>query len=95
MRTAKDVYADYEDDVAFIAVDVDPSESVEMINAYAAAQGYTWEMAEHHGDVMSAFGVTGQPSKIIIDGDGVITVRQLGRTLSADGWRDALDAVTA
>ena len=95
MRTAKEVYPDYQDNVAFIAVDIDPSESVATIDSYAADQGYPWEMAAYHADVMADFGVTRQPSKVIIDGNGVITVRQLSRTMRADAWREALDAVTA
>ena len=95
MQTAKNVYPDYQDEVAFIAVDVDPSESEETIISYAERQGYPWEMAVHHGDVMSTFGIRSQPSKVFIDGDGVITLRQLSRTMGEGNWRDALDAVTA
>ena len=95
MQTAKNVYTDYQDEVAFIAVDVDPSESEETIVSYAERQGYPWEMAVHHGDVMSTFGIRSQPSKVFIDGDGVITLRQLSRTMGEGNWREALDAVTA
>ena len=95
MQTVKSVYADYEDEVAFIAVGVDPSESADTIISYAERQGYPWEMAIHHGDVMTTFGIRSQPSKVIIDGDGIITLRQLSRTQNADNWREALDAVTA
>lgn len=94
MQTAKSIYPDYQDEVAFIAVDVDPSESADTIISYAEQQGYPWEMAVHHGDVQSAFGVSRQPSKVFIDGDGVITFRAAGRSNNADQWREALDAVT-
>ena len=79
MQTAKNVYPDYQDEVAFIAVGVDPSESEDTIISYAERQGYPWEMAVHHGDIMSTFGIRSQPSKVFIDGDGVITLRQLSR----------------
>ena len=95
MRTVKDVYPDFQDDVAFIAVDVDPSESAETIDGYAAQQGYPWEMATFHGDVQTDFGVSRQPSKIIIDGDGIITLRGTPGSSSANTWREALEAVTA
>ncbi len=95
MQTAKNVYPDYQDEVAFIAVGVDPSESEDKIISYAERQGYPWEMAVHHGDVMSTFGIRSQPSKVFIDGDGVITLRQLSRTMGEGNWREALDAVTA
>ncbi len=94
MQTAKSVYPDYQDEVAFIAVDVDPDETAETIDRYAAQQGYPWEMAIYHGDVQTAFGVIRQPSKVIIDGDGVITFRAAGRSHNAEQWREALDAVT-
>ena len=94
MQTAKEVYPHYQDQVAFIAVDVDPDETAETIDRYAAQQGYPWEMAIYHGDVQTAFGVIRQPSKVIIDGDGVITLRAAGRSHNADQWREALDAVT-
>ena len=95
MQTAKSVYPDYQDEVGFIAVGIDPSETTDTIISYAERQGYPWEMAVHHGDVQSAFGISRQPSKVIIDGDGVITFRAAGRSNNADQWREALDAVTA
>ncbi len=95
MRTIKDVYPDFQDDVAFIAVDVDPSESAETIDGYAAQQGYTWDMAIHHADVMSDFGISRQPSKVLIDGNGIITLRGTPGSSSANTWREALEAVTA
>lgn len=95
MRTVKDVYSDFQDDVAFIAVDIDPSESAEKIDEYAAQQGYPWEMATYHGDVQTDFGINRQPSKIIIDGDGIITLRGTPGSSSANTWREALEALTA
>ena len=95
MRTIKDVYPDFQDDVAFIAVDVDPSESVATIDDHAAKEGYPWEMAMFHADVQADFGISQQPSKIIIDGNGIITLRGTPGSSSANTWREALEAVTA
>ena len=95
MQTIKNVYPDFQDDVAFIAVDVDPSESAETIDGYASQQGYPWEMAAFHAEVQSDFGISQQPSKIIIDGNGIITLRGTPGSKSANTWREALEAVTA
>ncbi len=95
MRTLKSVYPDYQDDIGFIAVDVDPSEDAEHIATYAAQQAYPWEMATYDGGILVDYAITSQASKIVIDADGIITLRGTYGTLSERAWRDALDAVTA
>ncbi len=95
MRTLKSVYPDYQDQVGFIAVDVDPSEDAERIDAYAAQQEYPWAMAGYHADILTDYGITAQASKVVIGPDGVITLRRIGGALSAESWREALEAVTA
>ena len=93
MRTLKTVYPDYQDDVAFLAVDVDPSEDAELISRYREEQGYPWPMALYDPYIVGEYKITTQASKIVIDSDGVIVFRRGFGTLKEDQWRDALDLV--
>ncbi len=95
MRNLKEVYEDYEDDVAILGIDQDPSESESTIRRYVQSQGYTWDMAAYVGEVVFGYGIIQQAAAVAIDGNGVITYRKGYRdgTISARQWREILDDV--
>ena len=93
MRALKDIYPQYADRVAFIGVDVDPTESAEKISAYASDQGYPWPMAEYDPDILVDYGIRAQASKVMIDGDGVITFRATSSKTPNDKWREVFENV--
>ncbi len=95
MRALKEIYPQYSDQVAFIGVDVDPSESAEKISAYASDQGYPWPMAEYDPDILVDYGIRSQASKVMIGGDGVITFRATSSKTRDDKWHEVFQEVIA
>ena len=72
----KDIYPDYADQVAFYAVGQDPTESLELMEAYRKQQGYPWPIAETGRETLSTLRVLQQSTKIAVDANGVITYRE-------------------
>ena len=89
MRALKEIYPQYSDQVAFIGVDVDPSESAEKISAYP------WPMAEYDPDILVDYGIRSQASKVMIGGDGVITFRATSSKTRDDKWHEVFQEVIA
>ena len=93
MRNLKGIYDDYRDRVTILGIGTDPTEGVRHVRQYADQQGYPWEMAPYVADVLPSYRVTSQSSKVVINGDGVITFRDGYGSLSTRKWREVLDEV--
>ena len=93
MQTLKSVYEDYEDRVTILGIGTDPSEGEGDVRSYSNRHGYPWEMAPYNGNVLLEYRITSQSSKVVIDGNGVITYRGGYGSLSSREWREALDEV--
>lgn len=53
-----------------------------------------FELAPYENDILPAYNIISQSSKVAIDGNGVITYRGgYSRTLSERDWREVLDEV--
>jgi len=72
----KDIYPDYADQVAFYAVGQDPTESLELMEAYRKQQGYPWPIAETAPKTLSTLRVLQLSTKIAVDANGLITYRE-------------------
>ena len=86
----KDIYPDYADQVAFYAVGQDPTESLELMEAYRKQQGYPWPIAETARKTLSTLRVLQQSTKIAVDANGVITYRQ-AHGGGPDDWKPVFD----
>ena len=69
------MYPEFADQVAFYAIGVDPTESLDQLDSYREKQGYPWPMAVPGPRMLSEFRVLNQSTKVAIDGDGIITYR--------------------
>ncbi len=95
MRNLKDVYGDYSDRVAVIAMAFSPFDDESSIRRYASRQGYTWDMAESDARVSNEYGINSHASAVVIDGNGVITFRKgYPSSVSEREWREELDEAT-
>ncbi len=95
MQNLKDVYGDYEDQVAVLAMAFSPFDDESSIRRYAERQGYPWDMAESDARVSNEYGVNSHASAVVIDGSGVITYRKgYPSSVSEREWREVLDEVT-
>ena len=71
----KEIWPDYAGDVPFYAINIDPTDSFENIEAYREKQGYPWPVAQPGAGMLASFKVTSQSTKIAIGSDGVIIYR--------------------
>ena len=91
MRSLKDIYKPYAGRVAFLGIDVDPSESADLIRSYATRQGYAWEMAPWEARIVGDYRVTTQATKIVIDEKGTIVFRAGYGVESPETWKQVLE----
>ncbi|MDA1188497.1 MAG: hypothetical protein O2854_02285 [Chloroflexi bacterium] len=91
MRRLKDVYPEYQDSVAFYAVSIDPTESIEELDSYRAQQEYTWSMATAGRGLLAELNVRVQSTKIAFGSDGIITYRAGYGSGSVDEWTQVFE----
>lgn len=75
MRRLKDIYPQYADRVAFYAVGVDPTESLQELEAFKKEQGYLWSMALPSQNMLADLRVLGRSTKVAFDRRGIIAYR--------------------
>ena len=94
MRALRNLYRDYEGRVAILGIGQDPSEDANDVARYANRLDLPFELAPYENDILPAYNIISQSSKVAIDGNGVITYRGgYSRTLSEHDWREVLDEV--
>ena len=64
--------------VAFLAIDIDDSESLDLVTSYRDTKGIGWPVAYQAADVGSDYNVDAIPTMVVIDGDGVIRFYHTG-----------------
>ena len=89
----KEIYPEYADEVAFYGVGVDPSESIEELEAYSESQGYPWPMAVPEGDMLRELHILVQSSKVAVDRNGVIVYRDGYSQGSDETWRRVFEEI--
>lgn len=95
MQSLKNLYGDYEDRVAVIAIAASPIDDERSIRRYAERQGYTWDMAEFDVGLSNEYGINTHASAVVINGNGVITYRKsYPSSVSRSEWQEVLDEVT-
>ena len=77
-----------------MAIDFDPTESAGEVRAYQEANDFRWAAATTHVDVIRAFRVTSQDTKIGLGSDGVIRFREGYGVLDRIWWEQALSDLT-
>jgi len=75
----------YEGSVDFIAISIDPTDTVDVLQKLAEEKGFTFRTSPGNVDAMMQFRVTAQTAKFAIDGEGNIVYRHDG-ALSEAEW---------
>ena len=75
MRSLSGIYPEYSGSVAFYAVNVDPSTSIEEAAKYSRNQEWTFPVAKPDQDMVRNFNVVKHSVKVAFGGDGVIVYR--------------------
>ena len=93
MRHLKEVYPEYADRVAVLAVDVDPLESTETILSYMKAEGFSWPMTATDVEVVRGYNVTRQAAYVTLDSNGVVLSSVKYGSENAADWRELFEAL--
>lgn len=71
----KEIYPEFTDDVVFISVGVDPTESISELVKHKDQNGHPWTIAKPLGQMIADLKVTSQSTKIAFNSSGIITYR--------------------
>lgn len=91
----KELYPQYQDAVAFYSVSVDPSETIEELQAYRQQQGYPWPVATAGPRMLADLNVRVQSTKLAFGRDGVITYRDGYGKGNDERWRQVFEELAA
>lgn len=87
------VYGDYKDDIEIIALN--PMEDTNIVKGFQAEYGYDFPMAACPASWSNVFGISGYPTSIFIDRNGVICLVESGAITSKRPFVCAFDHFTA
>jgi hypothetical protein len=88
-----DVYPDFEDDVALVAVGFGSSQTVEVLNQQKDQRGYPGVFAEGPDEMVRQFSVRTQSTKFGIGADGLIQFKKGYGAASDADWRARLQGL--
>ncbi len=75
----KEVYEEYGDRIAFIALSADPSDTIEKIGEYRESHGITFPMGRDEGlEITNYIGLTGYPTTVMVDRFGIAVYTHTG-----------------
>ena len=75
--------------MAFYAIGVDPSETIDDLEQQRQREGFPWPVADPQGSMLRDMGVVQQSTKVGIDSRGVIIYRDGFGQGDEDTWRKA------
>ena len=87
-----EVYPEYEDRVDFVAVSVDPTDSVAVLSDLAVEKNFVFATSPGNPQLAVDYSVTKQTAKFAIDSNGNIIERHDG-ALTAAEWRAFFEQV--
>ena len=87
------LYPKYADDVLLLGIDTDAFESADYLAGWGESRGFFWPLTTFNRDVLVSYNVRTQSTKVGIDSDGVIVLRDGYGTNSADEWISWLDTL--
>ena len=88
-----EVYGKYGDRVAFIALSVDPNDTLEAIEAYRKEKGVSFPMGRDEGQELGKYvSAAGIPVSVVVDRFGNAAFCQVGAFLNSNGVERVLEA---
>ncbi len=91
MRSLKNIYPEYADKVDFYAVNVDPTDTFQSLEAFGEREGYPWPIVQPGKGTLANFKVTYQSTKVAFGADGVIVYRAGFGDGDASEWRTVFE----
>ena len=83
----EEAYEEYADRVGVIALSCEPTDTDEVLSAFAAQMGMTFPVARDTPDLSARFGVTGIPTSVVVDRFGTICFVEAGSQPNTDAFR--------
>lgn len=89
----KPIYPEFSDKLKFIAIDLDLTETAEMIAAYQKENGYQWDAAPGSKQIILDYNALQTSTKVAVLRDGKISYRNTGE-IGSEGWRKLFSSFT-
>ncbi len=84
-ESLNEVYPKYEDDVEFIAVSIDPTDTQDVLAELAVEKGFVFKTTPGNPQLATDYNVAEQTTKFAIDAQGNIVNKHVG-VLSTQEW---------
>ena len=88
------MYPEYEEEVAFLAVGVDPSEE-DRIAGFHEDNGFTWITSPGDPTMLVEYGIRAQASKVALDHNGIIVYKPGAGSTGEARWRQLFEELAA
>ncbi len=85
------VYPDYKDELNFVAIGIDPTDTREVMVDLAEEKGFKFPTTWGHPQIMVDFGVESQATTVGVNRDGYITFQKNKTALSEEEYRTLFD----
>ncbi|HKK46406.1 MAG TPA: TlpA disulfide reductase family protein [Balneolaceae bacterium] len=89
------VYPDYKDQLNFIAIGIDPTDTREVMTKLAKEKGFTFPLTWGHPKIMIDFGVESQATTVGINREGKIVFQKNKTALSEKEYRKLFDQLVS
>jgi len=80
----EEAYKQYQDQIEIIALSSEPTDTHDVLAAFVAEMGLTFKVGQDTPNLSAKFGVTGIPTSVIVDRNGVICYIESGAVTSTD-----------
>lgn len=87
----EEAYQQYQDKIEIIALSSEPTDTADVLASFVAEMGLTFKVAQDTPNLSTKFGVTGIPTSVIVDRNGVICYIESGAVTSTDVFARLFD----
>jgi alkyl hydroperoxide reductase subunit AhpC len=91
LHELKEIYPEFSNDIEFITIGVDPTESIETLAQYKHQIGQPWPIAKPIGSMISDLKILSQSAKVAFNSNGIITYRDGYGKGNRTVWREWME----
>lgn len=90
-----ELYPEYKDDLNFVSISIDPTDTKEVISNLVEEEGITYPSTWGHPDIMVDFGVKAQATTVGINREGYIEFVKSNTALSKEEYKALFDELVS
>ena len=94
LRTLTSIYHEYQEQVNFVVVSEDLTESTDRLESFKERQGWPGNFYVGNLDILEDFRIFSQASKVVVDRNGIIAAKEGFGAQNQAFWRGVLDSVS-